>query len=91
MKFIAAIIISFFVFSATMPMANIAHAKQEKSQKLKVKSASSAAKLVKRKHGGKVLSAKAVNNKTGYNVKLLKKDGNIVHVHVNAKTGKVSN
>ncbi len=67
---------------------------QYNSQKLQsqnnnvVKSATHAAKLVKKRYGGKVLSSKK-SSKGRYKVKLLKDDGHIISVSVNAKTGKI--
>jgi uncharacterized membrane protein YkoI len=59
---------------------------QNKSQ-LKVTSSKQAAKIVKARFGGKVL--KVSKKKSGYRVKLIKADGHIVYVYVDAKTGKV--
>lgn len=60
-----------------------------KSAALKVANKQQAAKLVKSRMGGKVLSVKAVKGQQAYKVKLLKNDGHIVSVYVNAKTGKI--
>ncbi|WOH36435.1 PepSY domain-containing protein [Thalassotalea fonticola] len=60
-----------------------------KSAALKVANKQQAAKLVKSRMGGKVLSVKAVKGQQAYKVKLLKDDGRIVSVFVNAKTGKI--
>lgn len=59
------------------------------SAALKVANKQQAAKLVKSRMGGKVLSVKVVKGKQAYKVKLLKDDGHIVSVLVNAKTGKI--
>ena len=59
------------------------------SAALKVANKEQAAALVKSRMGGKVLSVKAVKGKQAYKVKLLKDDGHIVSVFVNAKTGKI--
>ncbi|WNC68581.1 PepSY domain-containing protein [Thalassotalea nanhaiensis] len=59
------------------------------SAALKVANKQQAAKLVKSRMGGKVLSVKAVKGQQAYKVKLLKDDGQIVSVYVNAKTGKI--
>lgn len=62
------------------------HAKAQ--VKLRVKSSKQAAKIVKSRLGGKVL--KVQKKKTGYRVKLIKNNGHIVSVNVDAKTGRVS-
>jgi uncharacterized membrane protein YkoI len=58
---------------------------------LKVYSAQQAAKLVKRRIGGKILKVNkhTVNGSSGYRVKLIKKNGHIVSVLVDAKSGRV--
>ncbi|OUS26676.1 hypothetical protein A9Q98_10185 [Thalassotalea sp. 42_200_T64] len=61
----------------------------EKTAANKVRSSKQAAKMVKQRYGGKVLSVKGMKDKSGYRVKLLKKDGHIISVYVNAKTGKM--
>jgi len=62
---------------------------QKKS--VSVGNAQQAAQLVKKKHGGKVLKVQRskVNGNPGYKVKLLKKNGHVVSVKVDAKSGKV--
>lgn len=60
------------------------------SAALKIANKQQAAKLVKSRMGGKVLSVKAVKGQQAYKVKLLKDDGHIVSVFVNAKTGKIT-
>ena len=52
-----------------------------------VKNSKQAAKVVTRRFGGKVL--KVQKKKLGYRVKLIKKNGHIVSVYVDAKTGKI--
>jgi uncharacterized membrane protein YkoI len=59
------------------------------SAALKIANKEQAAALVKSRMGGKVLSVKAVKGQQAYKVKLLKDDGHIVSVFVNAKTGKI--
>ncbi|WP_371373732.1 PepSY domain-containing protein [Thalassotalea aquiviva] len=61
--------------------------KQNSEQAYVVKSPSQAAKIVKARFGGKVLSSK--KKKSGYRVKLLKDNGKIITVQVDAKTGKI--
>lgn len=60
-------------------------------QQVKVKSAKQAAELVKKRYGGKVLKVKPQrrNGKQSYKVKLIKKNGHISSVSVDAKSGKV--
>ena len=55
--------------------------------KLRVKSSKQAANIVKGRFGGKVLKVK--KSKSGYQVKLIKTDGHIISVYVDAKTGKI--
>jgi len=56
----------------------------------KVRSAQQAAKIVKNRYGGKVLKVQTVNKGQGYRVRLLKKNGHVVTVTVDAKSGRVS-
>ncbi len=65
-----------------------AQAKANHNQ-LKVTSASQAAHLVKSRLGGKVLKVSKSKGNTGYRVKLVKKNGHVVSVFVDAKTGKI--
>jgi len=56
----------------------------------KVRSAQQAAKIVKNRYGGKVLKVQTVNKGQGYRVRLLKKDGHVITVTVDAKSGRIS-
>ena len=56
---------------------------------LKVTSASQAAHLVKNRFGGKVLKVSKSKGNTGYRVKLVKQNGHVVSVFVDARTGKI--
>ncbi len=58
---------------------------------LRITSAQQAARLVKSRFGGKVLKIqkKKVNGNPGYRVKLLKSDGHIVSVSVDAQSGRI--
>tara|TARA_B110000091_G_scaffold199702_1_gene229790 strand:+ start:278 stop:586 length:309 start_codon:yes stop_codon:yes gene_type:complete len=58
---------------------------------LKVYNRQQAAQLVKRRFHGKVLKVnkQTVNGNSGYKVKLIKKNGHIVSVLVDAKSGQV--
>jgi uncharacterized membrane protein YkoI len=51
-----------------------------------------AARIVKNKFGGKVLKVSFIGSKSnpGYRVKLLKVNGHVISVHVDAKSGQVS-
>jgi len=64
----------------------------EKSQQLVVKNAQQAARLVKGQYGGKVLKVQRsqFGGRPGYKVKLLKDNGHVVSVKVDAKSGRVS-
>ena len=55
----------------------------------KITSSKQAAKLVKKKYGGKVLKVNKQKNNTGYKVKIVKPNGQVVSKKVNAKTGKI--
>jgi uncharacterized membrane protein YkoI len=62
------------------------------SNTLKVTSREQAVQLVKKKYQGKVLKAQSsqVNGHSGYNIKLISKDGLVFYVSVDAQTGRVS-
>jgi len=55
----------------------------------KVTSSKQAAQIVKKKYGGKVLKVNKQKNNTGYKVKIVKPNGQVVSKKVNAKTGKI--
>jgi len=78
-------------FSLNVALTNSAQAasqlKQQANAALKVKTSKQAAKIAKSRIGGKVLKVKRSN--TSYRVKLIKKDGHIISVLVDARTGKV--
>jgi len=61
--------------------------KQSSNQQLKVKSAQQAASIVQSRYGGKVL--KVQRSQSNYRVKLIRQDGRIITVNVDAKTGKI--
>jgi uncharacterized membrane protein YkoI len=61
---------------------------QNSQQKLRVKSSNQAAQLAQSRFGGKVL--KVQSKKSGYRVKLIKKNGHIIAVFVDAKSGRIS-
>lgn len=63
----------------------------QNNDKLKVKSSKQAAQIAKSRVGGKVLKVKKgnINGTPAYRVRVLKKDGNIVPVVVDAKSGRV--
>lgn len=66
------------------------NAKQSNMQAtaLKVNSARQAAQIVKQRSGGKIL--KVVKLQHGYMVKVLKSNGKVIKVFVNAKTGSMA-
>jgi len=70
--------------SATSTIKTNQHAKAQ----LRVKSSKQAAQMAKGRFGGKVL--KVQKQKSGYRVKLIKTDGHIVSVYVDAQTGRIS-
>lgn len=63
-------------------------ANQHAKQQLKVKSGKQAAQMAQGRFGGKVLKVQKQN--LGYRVKLLKTDGHIVSVYVDAISGRIS-
>ena len=67
------------------------NAQTAKQQKLKVKTSSQAAQLVKKQRGGKVLKVQKTkrNGRVGYKVKVIKANGHIKSVVVDAKSGKI--
>jgi len=73
-------------FGAPYAKANGSSSKQNK--KNKVNSSSQAARIAKSRTGGKVLKVKN-NGGSGYKVKVIKPNGHIISVTVDAKSGKV--
>lgn len=73
-------------FSATITTikANSQNAKQQ----VLVKNKSQAAQMAQRRFGGKVLKVNKQN--LDYRVKLIKKNGHVISVVVNAKSGNIS-
>ncbi|MFT7009231.1 MAG: putative membrane protein YkoI [Colwellia sp.] len=61
---------------------------QSNKQQVRVKSSNQAAQMAQSRYGGKVLKVQA--KKSGYRVKLIKKDGYIIAVFVDAKSGQIS-
>lgn len=101
MKLVLSLIIILFTtfmmsFSAhTVAKGNFASAistmntnQQSSKQQVRIKSSQQAAQLAQSRYGGKVL--KVQSQKTGYRVKLIKKDGHIIAVFVDAKSGRIS-
>ena len=61
---------------------------QQTTQQLKVRSSRQAAQMAQSRFGGKVLKVQKQNS--GYRVKLIKNNGNIVSVYVDAKSGRIN-
>lgn len=87
-------LICFILFSTTLSLLNFAHgsnlsgAKTIKAkQQLRVTNSQQAAQMARSRFGGKVLKVK--NNQSNYRVKLIKDNGHIISVIVDAKTGRV--
>lgn len=74
---------SSYVFSS-----NTVKATKESKQQLNVRSSQQAAQMAKSRYGGKVL--KVQKQKSGYRVKLIKTNGHIVYVYVDAISGRIS-
>ena len=96
MKFALSLI---FLFAVTASMSAIAQGSlafaistiktsQQAKPQLRIKSSKQAAQMVKARFGGKVL--KVQKQKSGFRVKLIKADGHIMSVYVDAKTGRIS-
>ena len=75
-------------FSASNTIKSNQQAKQKAKPQLSVRSSKQAAQMAKSRFGGKVL--KVQKQKSGYRVKLIKTDGHIVSVYIDAKTGRIS-
>jgi uncharacterized membrane protein YkoI len=101
MKFVLSLIIILFItfmntFSAqVVAQVNFGAAistmkvnQQNTKQQVRVKSSNQAAQMAQSRYGGKVLKVQA--QKSGYRVKLIKKDGHIISVFVDAKSGRIS-
>jgi len=91
------ILLSTFMITCATPILAQGHfgasintikANQQSRQQVRVKNTAQAAQLAQRRYGGKVLKVQA--QKSGYRVKLIQKNGHIISVFVNAKSGKVS-
>ena len=88
-----------FLFALSLSMSAVAQVSfsaikstiktnQHAKAQLRVKSSNQAAQMAKGRFGGKVL--KVQKQQSGYRVKLIKADGNIVSVYIDAKTGRMS-
>jgi len=101
MKFVLSLIIILFItFMNTFSAQVVAQVKfgaaistmqvnqQNTKQQVRVKSSNQAAQMAQSFYGGKVLKVQA--QKSGYRVKLIKKDGHIISVFVDAKSGRIS-
>lgn len=74
--------------SITASISTMKANQQSNKQQLRVKNTRQAAQLAQSRFGGKVLKVQA--QKSGYKVKLIKKDGHIISVFVDAKSGRIS-
>jgi uncharacterized membrane protein YkoI len=91
------ILLVLFVCSSLVALPSAAKNKhslsgyKKNAQGLVVKNPQQAARIVKSRFGGKVLkvSKKQNNGRIGYKVKLIKKDGHIITVLVDAHTGRI--
>ncbi len=61
---------------------------QSRKQQPRIKNANQAAQVAQSRFGGKVLKVQA--KKSGYQVKLIKQDGHIISIFVDAKSGRIS-
>ena len=65
------------------------HEAKKQKKHLRVTNSGQAAAIVKNRTGGKILKVQPNNRKNGYKVKVIKKDGHIFSVNVDAKSGRV--
>jgi uncharacterized membrane protein YkoI len=74
---------------STVRIVPAKHASAKQSSSI---SAQQAARIVKNKYGGKVLKVNRSGSKSNpsYRVKLLKKNGHVISVNVDGKSGRVS-
>lgn len=88
--FLLAVIFSMssIAHGGTVLNANTVKANQQSKKQLRVKNSQQAAQMAKSRFGGKVL--KVQKQKSGYRVKLIKTDGHIISLYVDAKTGRMS-
>lgn len=76
-------------FAAKISTTSTMNTNQQSSkQQVRIKSSKQAAQLAQSRFGGKVLKVQA--QKSGYRVKLIKEDGHIIAVFVDAKSGLIS-
>jgi len=93
MKLILLLAVTLLNFVALPSYASGQHSLSQyrKGQALAVQNPQQAARIAKSRFGGRVLkvSKKKQNGRTGYKVKLIKKDGHIISVFVDAQSGRV--
>ena len=80
--------VNFGAAISTMKVNQQSVTQQNSKQQARVKSSNQAAQMAQSRYGGKVLKVQA--QKSGYRVKLIKKDGHIISVFVDAKSGRIS-
>lgn len=98
-SYVVLILLSCFVcssfshaFSAnTFVMGVQAESSGNQSKKYVIKNTQHAAKVVKSAYGGKVLKVKKLNSKNSlaYRVKLVRENGHVISVVVDAKSGRI--
>jgi len=79
---------SSFAYNRFSHNINTINANQQTKHQLRVNSSQQAAQMVKSRMGGKVL--KVQKQKSSYRVKLIKTNGHIVSLTIDAKTGRIS-
>lgn len=91
---VATLLVAFMMLSPSVLAVNsqsVFYARSDgasSKQSNKVKSSSQAVQIVKSRVGGKVLKVKN-NGRSSYKVKVIKDNGHIINVTVDAKSGKV--
>ncbi len=89
--FSALLLVTLFTFSKVSVAGTFA-GKNNQQQKLAIVSSKHAAQKVQRRFGGKILKVqrKSYQGKSGYKVKLIKSNGNVISIWVDAKTGRLA-
>lgn len=77
-----------FAHDSFLLTSNTVQTTQRSKVTLKVNTSQQAAQMAKARLGGKVL--KVQKKKTGYRVKLIKSNGHIVSVFIDARSGRIS-
>jgi uncharacterized membrane protein YkoI len=80
------LLLTLLIFLGTFSTTTAVAANTQANKKV---TSSKQAAIVQKQYGGKVLKVNKQKNKTGYRVKIVKPNGQVVSKKVNAKTGKI--